>query len=202
MNTSALIRPALLSMSLVSGAAFAQLTGNPGGLAADTPGLDAAKPATDYGNNQDKLFVKLAAEGGQAEVELGKLAQKKGSSDAVRKFADRMVADHGKSNERLMRSGRALKVEVPKGQSAALDPEHNTVRAQMEAANGVDFDRAYLTSQIQDHQKTANLLLWEISYGQNQDLTKYASDTLPVVLDHLDMAKRHYAELNSTSPPR
>lgn len=202
MNASASIRPALLSLSLASGVAFAQLTGNPGGMAPDTPGLDAAKPATDYGNNQDKLFVKLAAEGGQAEVDLGKLAQKKGSSDAVRKFADRMVADHGKSNDRLMRSGRALKVEMPKGQNAALDPEHKTVRAEMESANGVDFDRAYLTSQIQDHQKTANLLLWELSYGQNQDLTKYASDTLPVVLDHLDMAKRHYAELHSTPPPR
>jgi putative membrane protein len=201
MNTRALIQPALLSLTLVSGTTFAQLTGNPGGMAPDTPGLDAAKPATDYGNNQDKLFVKLAAEGGQAEVDLGKLAQQKGSSDAVRKFADRMVADHGKSNDRLMRSGRALKVEVPKT-PGAQDPEHKTIRQQMEGASGVDFDRAYLTSQIQNHQKTANLLLWEISYGQNQDLTKYASDTLPVVLDHLDMAKRHYAELNATPPPR
>lgn len=201
MNTRAFVQPLLLATSLIGVAAFAQPTGNPGGMAPDTPGLDAAKPASDYGNNQDKLFVKLASEGARAEVGLGKLAQKKGSSDAVRKFADRMVADHGKSNDTLMRSGRTLKVEAPK-EPGALDPEHKTVRAQMEAANGVDFDRAYLTSQIQNHQKTANLLLWEISNGQNQELTRYASDTLPVVLDHLDMAKRHYAELNSTPPPR
>ena len=63
---------------------------------------------------------------------------------------------------------------------------HKTVRTEV--------DRAYLTSQIQNHQKTANLLLRELGTGQNQDLTKFAADTLPVVLDHLEMAKRHYAQ--------
>ena len=194
---------ATLSMGLVSFGAFAQPTGNPAGMAPDTPGVDAAKPAPDYGNNQDRLFVKLAAIGGQAEVDFGQLAQKKGGSDAVKKFADRMVADHDKSNERLLRTARALKVEVPRnGQRIDLDPEHKTIRAEIDRASGVKFDRAYLVSQVQDHQKTANLLLWEISYGQNQELTKYASDTLPVVLDHLEMAKRHLMELSEVPPGR
>lgn len=194
---------ASLSMSLVGFGAFAQPTGNPAGMAPDTPGVDTAKPAPDYGNNQDRLFVKLAAIGGQAEVDFGQLAQKKASSDAVKKFADRMVADHGKSNEQLLRTGRTLKVEVPRsGQRIDLDPEHKTLRAEIDKASGADFDRAYLVSQVQDHQKTANLLLWEISYGQNQDLTKYASETLPVVLDHLELAKRHLMELSEVPPGR
>ena len=200
MDTRAFIRPAVLSMNLLSVTALAQ-SGNPGGMAPDTPGLEAAKPAANYANNQDKLFVKLAAEGGQAEIDLSRIAQKKASSDVVRKFADRMVEDHGKSNDRLIRSGRGLKLEIPK-EAGVLDPEHKTVRTEVERANGEDFDRAYLASQIQNHQKTANLLLWELSTGQNQELTKFAADTLPVVLDHLEMAKRHYAELNSVPPGR
>jgi putative membrane protein len=198
-----LVRPALLLMSLSTGVALAQSMGNPAGMAPDTPGLEAARPAPDYANNQDRLFVRQAALGGEAEVDFGKLAQKKASSDAVRKFAARMVSEHDKSNERLLRSGRAFNAEIPKdGQKIALDPEHKTIRAEIDHASGADFDIAYMASQVQDHQRTANLLLWEISYGQNRDLTKYASDTLPVVLDHLDMAKRHFAELNSTPPPR
>lgn len=129
-------------------------------MAPDTPGLEAARQAANYANSQDKLFVKLATDGGQAEIEIGKIAQKNASSDVVRKFADCMVADHGKSNDQLVRSGRALKLEIPK-QTGVLDPEHKTVRIEVERANGTDFDRVYLVSQIQNHQKTANLLLWE-----------------------------------------
>ena len=41
---------------------------------------------------QDKLFVRQAAVGGRAEVELGRLAQKKGVDHAVKDFGERMVA--------------------------------------------------------------------------------------------------------------
>ena len=184
-------------------AVLAQSTGNPAGLSPDTPGVEAAQPAPDYANTQDKLFVRQAAIGGEAEVDLGKLAQQKGSADAVRKFGERMVAEHGKSNDRLLRTGRALKLDLPKaGQKQNLDPERKTIRTELDRATGAEFDRAYLASQIQDHQKTANLLLWEISNGQNRDLTQYASDQLPAVLDHLEMAKHHFAELNQVPPGR
>ena len=49
----------------------------------------------------DRLFAALAAQGGMAEVELGKVAQQKSGNDAVTAFAKRMVDDHGKSNARL-----------------------------------------------------------------------------------------------------
>ena len=42
-----------------------------------------------------------AAKGGMAEVELGKLAQDKGSNEQVKNFGKRMVDDHGKANDDL-----------------------------------------------------------------------------------------------------
>jgi hypothetical protein len=47
-----------------------------------------------------------------------------------------------------------------------------------------------------------NLLLWEISFGQSAALTKYAADTLPTVMEHLEIAKQQYAALTSAPPPR
>jgi hypothetical protein len=38
--------------------------------------------------------------------------------------------------------------------------------------------------------------------GQNDDLKKYAAEQLPVVLEHLDMAKQHLADLTAAPPPR
>jgi putative membrane protein len=175
--------------------AGAQSFGNPGGLSPDTPRLESGNPAPDHSNTQDKLFVREAALGGRAEVDLGKLAQSKASAEPVRSFAKRMVDDHGKSNEQLMKLARGVNTQLPK----ELDPEHKTVRTELDRASGANFDRAYLASQIQDHQRTANLLQYEISYGQNEGLKKYAADTLPAVLEHLEMAKLHFAQL--TSPP-
>jgi putative membrane protein len=50
----------------------------------------------------DRNFIVKAAKGGGEEVELGRLAQAKASSDAVKKFGPRMVEDHGGANKELM----------------------------------------------------------------------------------------------------
>ena len=43
----------------------------------------------------DRNFIIKVAQGGQAEVELGRLAQSKATSEPVKHFARRMVEDHG-----------------------------------------------------------------------------------------------------------
>lgn len=182
---------------LSSAAAHAQQGGNPGGLSPDTPGLETANPAADHSNTQDKLFVRQAAIGNQAEVDLGQLARKKAASQPVREFAQHMVDDHGKSGDLLRKLGRGVNANMPK----ELDPEHQSVRAKLEKASGKDFDIAYIGSMIQDHQRMANLLQWEISNGQSAPLKKYAADTLPAVMEHLEMAKQQYAMLTSGAPP-
>jgi putative membrane protein len=187
----------IVCASLLSAAAYAQEFGNPGGLSPDTPGLETAKPAADHSNTQDKLFLRQAALGNQAEVELGRLASKKGESKPVRDFAQHMIEDHSKSGDLLRKQGRGVNANIPR----ELDPEHQAVRAKLEKASGKDFDIAYLGSMIQDHQRTANLLQWQITSGQSEPLKKYAADTLPDVMEHLEIAKQQYAMLTSGAPP-
>jgi putative membrane protein len=187
-----------IAAAFVSTASIAQMTGNPAGLSPDTPGVESASPASTFANNQDKLFVRQAAIGNRAEVDLGKLAQSKGSSNAVKEFAKRMERDHSDSLDRMLKAGKPTKMDVPK----EVDAEHKRVRNELNALSGVEFDKAYLAAQMQDHQKTANLLLWQLSYGQNAELIRYSADTLPTVLDHLEHAKREYANLTQMPPPR
>ena len=181
----------VFAVTFVVGPVYAQTMGNPAGMSADTPGINAATPADNHSNPKDKLFVRQAALGGRAEVDLGKLAQGKATDEGVKSFAQRMVEDHGKGNDRLMRLAKGANAEIPKG----LDPEHETVRRELNELNAADFDIAYMASQVRDHQKTANLLQWHISYGQNQPLVKYSIDTLPGVMAHLESAKLKHAEL-------
>jgi putative membrane protein len=172
-------------------AVLAQNTGNPAGLSPDTPGVEAAKPASDHANTQDKLFVRQATVGGRAEVELSTLAQRKATSPEIKQFAQRMIDDHRKSNDRLQRISRAWQPELPKD----LDPEHQAVRKTLADTSGETLDAKYLASQIMDHQKTANLLQWHLSYGQNEQLLAYSAETLSVVMHHLQMARDLQARL-------
>jgi putative membrane protein len=174
----------------------AETMGNPAGMSPDTPGINSAKPAKNHSNIQDKLFVRQMAIGGRAEVELGRLAQQKGADQAVKDFGERMVGDHSKGNDRLMRVAKGVNGELPEG----LDPEHQTIRRELTELGGADFDIAYLAAQIRDHQKTANLLQWHISYGQNQPLVDYSIETLPLVMAHLEHAKLEHARLIAAKP--
>jgi putative membrane protein len=49
----------------------------------------------------DSSFATKAAQGGIAEVELGKLATEHASNDSVKRFAEQMVDDHTKANDEL-----------------------------------------------------------------------------------------------------
>ena len=69
---------------------FSNLTKITLGLALLVPSAFAQK---------DSDFVKEASSGGMAEVELGKLAQQKGHSQAVKDFGSHMVTEHSKAND-------------------------------------------------------------------------------------------------------
>ncbi len=118
----------LLGMAIMSPALlFAQFDPM---ATSDVP--DPAKPASaaptpralqDSGPNsgdvgqvmQDKMFLRKAAEGGIAEVKLGQLAAKKGSSDDVKAFAQKMVDDHTKLNNRDCQRRRHAGSHAAKG---------------------------------------------------------------------------------------
>jgi putative membrane protein len=165
--------------------------GNPAGMAPDTKMEKPGVPAANQTNYQDRLFAQLATVGGIAEVEFGQLAEEKADDDRVRQFAGRMVNDHGRANEELKSIADKSKTPLP----TELGPDQKAVRADLEKREGVEFDLAYMTGQIVDHQKIAQLLAWEIGSGQDAELQRFAARTLPTVLEHLDMAKQIHAEL-------
>src|SRR5438552_15565887 len=86
------------------------------------PGQTAAA-AKDALNQEDKMFVKEAAIGGMAEVEMSKIAQKSENAE-VKSFADRMVRDHTAANTQLTATVTGLGADMPK----SLDSEHERMR--------------------------------------------------------------------------
>jgi len=189
-----LLLAASASVILLAGPASAQV-GNPAGMAPGTAETAPGVPAPHQLNTADRGFIEQATFGGRAEVEAGKRAEQKAKATAVKDFARRMVEDHSKANEQLMKISKEAGFTPPEG----LDAEHKDVAAKLEKAEDTDFDRAYIDSQVQDHQKAAQLFEYELGSGQDPDLQRFAAATLPTILQHLEIAQDLKAELTGTS---
>jgi putative membrane protein len=164
---------------------FAQ-TGQPGHLAATS-----AKDALDQ---EDKTFVKEAAIGGMAEVELSKIAQKSENAD-VKRFADRMIEDHTKANEQLTSIATGLGVDMPK----TLDSEHERMREKLRTLHGKAFDDQYTHDMVEDHNKAVKLFQQEERSGHNTELKQFAQKTLPTLEEHQKMALELSRKLSQTA---
>jgi putative membrane protein len=184
-----------LVAALLAAPAGAQL-GNPAGWMPAVPMSEPGTPAPNQTNVPDRLFVQLAGQGGMAEVEAAKLAEAKSGNDDVKRLARQLQQDHGKANARLAEHAKQVSVPMPREPA----PEHKAERARLESLSGAEFDRAYLQSQIVDHQKTVGLLQWEIGSGQDAQLQQFAKDQLPVVLGHLEIVQGLAASASGAPP--
>lgn len=134
----------------------------------------------------DTTFMKHLAQGGMAEVDAGRLAGDKASDPAVKQFGEQMVKDHTQNNDQLKALAQETGVTLP----TTVGHENAAEKTKLQAESGSAFDAAYVKGQVQDHQKTVQLLEHEIHHGQDPQVKKFAEDTLTVVNHHLSMAKQ------------
>lgn len=135
--------------------------------------------------SQDRNFLQDAAMGGLMEVELGRVAAQKGTSDAVKQFGQRMVDDHSKANSDLMSLASSKGITLP----TTLDEKHQKELTKISAMSGAEFDRAYSKMMLSDHVKDVSEFEKQSTKGTDADLKAFASKTLPTLQEHLQLAK-------------
>jgi len=133
----------------------------------------------------DSNFALEAAAGGVAEVRFGQLAQEKGSSDAVKAFGQRMVADHSKAAEKLKDLAAKEGMTLPADMNKADQREYD----RLSKLSGKDFDQAYAQAMVKDHSDDVAEFEREAASGENAALKQFAAETLPTLQDHLKQAR-------------
>ena len=169
-------------LGMLAGAAQDQRNSTPG---EDREAQDTMAPGKGQLSAADREFVRKAAEGGKAEVELGELATRKASSNAVKKFGQRMVDDHTKANEQLEALAGKEGVTPPN----KPDAQQRREKGRLEKLSGDDFDREYMRLMVEDHTKDVDEFERESKDASDPGLKAFAADTLPTLKEHLSLAK-------------
>jgi putative membrane protein len=132
-------------------------------------------------DNPDASFYKKAAEGGLAEVELGKLVQDKSPSQSVKEFGAMMIKDHSAANEKLKAIAEAKGIKLPTSPSVG----QMATKTKLEVLSGKTFDKSYIKGMVADHKEDIKEFQKEASSGQDAEAKAYAAATLPTLKAHL-----------------
>lgn len=170
------------------------VAGEPGTETARTTSPAPLQPATDTGktggttsvlSNEDRDFVITAAQGGMSEVSMGQLASGKATSPDVKGFGQRMVTDHGTSNQELTQLVRNKGLEMP----GTPKEESKDMASHLNSMSGAEFDRMYMQHMVEDHQKDVSAFEKASREAQDPDVKAWAAKTLPILQQHLTLAQ-------------
>ncbi len=192
---------------LLTSAALAQSPGGapqqptmPGQQPQASPGMGSPEsPGTaPTGQNfSDQAFVAKALAGGDAEVQLGQLAEQKSQSQDVKQFAQKMVSDHTQMGDKWFKPvAKQLGVSEPKGP----DKKEKKLIAKLETLSGPQFDTEYIQAMVKDHKEDLKEFKEEAQSTQDPNVKQVAQQGAKIIQQHLQLieqvAKNHNVEVD------
>jgi putative membrane protein len=165
----------------------ASTPGSTTGTVAGTPGstMNTSGSPTAL-DDDDREFMQKAAEGGLAEVAMGKLASTKATDAEVKSFGQMMADDHGKANAALKELAAKKGFVLPTEPSSA----HKDTMGELEKVSGADFDKEYVSEMIEDHEKDVKEFEETSKDAEDPDVKAFAAQTLPTLQTHLEQIRK------------
>ncbi|HEY9003982.1 MAG TPA: DUF4142 domain-containing protein [Mucilaginibacter sp.] len=142
-------------------------------------------------NRVDAKFAVDAADGGMAEVELGKLAQQQATNSQIKEFGTMMVSDHSAANDKIKNIAKDKGITLPK----ILGDYQQKLENELRSKAGKDFDRAYVTAMVKDHKETIKTFEVALKELRDTDLRTFANNTLPILKKHLNAIQKIDSEM-------
>jgi putative membrane protein len=133
----------------------------------------------------DTYFVTQTSLGAPFQVHSGQLALTKGTTDAIRGYAQLMVSSHETVNNALQ---AILKKTAPAPPPTLLKAAYSTSFSTLNYEDGHTFDADYVRGQVNYQKANVALYQYEIANGTDPDLKAFAQQTLPKIQDHLQRA--------------
>jgi putative membrane protein len=134
---------------------------------------------------EEKLFVMDTIDSSLAEIQMGRLAQKKAYNQAVREFGRRMELDHSKAMADFVNLAENKGLSVPQYTSG----KYADMMHRLEGLSGEEFDRAYLSMMVEHHSKDVTDFRNYSQRAHSFELSSLVDQYLPTIERHSDMAR-------------
>ncbi|SDY92392.1 Predicted outer membrane protein [Micromonospora pattaloongensis] len=131
---------------------------------------------------QDTSFLQAAHQANMAEISKGNLTQQKNANQQVKDVGSRLVSDHTRLDQSLQQTASKLNVTLPGSPTA----DQQSALTRLQAVNGPDFDRMFVSINLSWHEQTMQLIQTELSQGSDPDAKRVAQDAEPVIRSHHD----------------
>lgn len=139
---------------------------------------ESSAPAT----TQDQKFLQSIHQVDLAEVVMGDMAEKKGENQQVKELGKQLATDHRQLDERVKSTASQAQVTLPDQPT----PDQQAMADQLNQVSGAEFDRQWLTAELEGHVQAIQLTQTEISLGSDRAVTQLAQDALPILQAHYD----------------
>jgi putative membrane protein len=171
-------------------------------------------------HDSEKDFINHQLSDGTAEVELSRMASERAANPDVKRFAQMLVQDHTKAGSELKEIAAQYSVQS----DAKVDDQHQDLMAQLSKLRGVEFDREYIKTMVDDHESAVDSLESRVDStaslkdqvtnrdkadsqvvpeksdnAAKESVNTWAANVLPTVRHHLDEAKKLDDELDHSS---
>ena len=130
----------------------------------------------------------------QFEIDLGKLAQKKGTSTDIKDFGKMLVDDHQAADKNAMALVKDHGQKIPK-EMTTNEEDKNEIKDnklaynRMKKETGAAFDKDFLDTVVKGHEKELAKTDSAIGEVQSDDLKTMLKDIKPVLQRHADRAR-------------
>jgi len=165
---------------------------------ATTPPPPPAVPAPVVDPNNPLFapgFLAQAASANQFEIDSSQLALQASQNQAVRNYANLLIADHTRLGAQVTATAQSAGLTMP---PPGLLPAQQAALDQLRAAGaGPSFDMAYRQAQIDAHNQAIGLMQNYSTSGDVPALRSAAAGAIPMMQMHLQQAQM----LNVAPPP-
>ena len=155
-------------------------------------------PGVSHEEMQDRIFLQKAAEGGTAEVQLGKLAVEKASADDVKAFGQKMVDDHTQLNNQMAPLAESKGVALPRKMGKADQAEYD----KLANLSGEAFDKEYIAYMVKDHHADLREFRMAATNTNDPDMKVALDKAAKVIREHMVLADKLAREKGLTTPGR
>ena len=126
------------------------------------------------------------------EIDLARWAKDHAQNGDVKDYAKMLEDQHGEALEDLQ---KMLNKHGVNESTHSKPADAQDKMASLQSMSGGAFDREYINTMVDNHQKTLDELNAALSSTQNADLKDYINDLIPKVHKHLDKARELQSNL-------